>query len=98
MIKFDKFSLKPTAQGIIWFTSNKQKIIDKETGASGHGYIITAEVIINNPALWDAYDKYSLGELRRDGYDGSILYTENEEFDCFVFSLTQIKIKKIEKV
>lgn len=95
--KFRKFNLKKSTMGIIWFTSDKQKIINNDTGAGGKGYIITAKVIINNPAGWNEYDKYSLYELQHHGYDGAILKDGNE-FDCFVFSSDQIKILKIEKV
>jgi hypothetical protein len=94
---FKTFNIKNSTQGIIWFTSNKEKIINGEVGANGKGYIITANVTINNPAGWDEYDKYSLGELRRDNYDGAILSDGNDGFDCFVFSNKQIKILGIEK-
>jgi hypothetical protein len=95
--KFRKFNLKRATQGIIWFTSNKDKIIKGEVGAEGSGYIITAEVTINNPAGWNEYDKYVLDQLLSMGYDGAILPGKGE-FDCFVFSPSQIKILKVEKV
>ena len=94
---FKTFNIKNSTQGIIWFTSNKEKIINGEVGANGKGYIITATITINNPAGWDEYDKYSLGELKRDNYDGGILPDGNGGFDCFVFSNKQIKILGIEK-
>lgn len=94
---FKTFNIKNSTQGIIWFTSNKDKIINGDAGANGKGYIITANVTINNPAGWDEYDKYSLGELKRDNYDGAILPDGNGGFDCFVFSNKQIKILGIEK-
>lgn len=95
--KFKRFSLKKSTQGIIWFTSDKSKIISKEVGASGHGYVITAQVIINNPAGWEEYDKYLLGQLKSMGYDGAILPHSNGQFDCFVFSPEQVRITDIEK-
>ena len=98
-IKFRRFNLKYSTQGIIWFSSDKQTILDGNAGAQGRGFIITAEVSIERPAGWDEYDKKGLGELRQAGYDGVVLKDSNESrFDCFVFSTKQIKIKKIEKV
>jgi hypothetical protein len=96
--KFRRFNLKNSTQGIIWFTSNKEKIIKGEAGAQGRGFIITAEVTINNPAGWDEYDKLMLAQIKSMGHDGVILDDGNDGFDCFVFSPKQVKIKKVEKV
>ena len=96
--KFTKFNLKMTTHDIIWFTSDKNKILKNEAGAQGKGYIITAEVTINKPAGWKEYDKLGLWELKRE-FDGVILTDGNEDnFDCFVFDPKQIKILKTEKV
>lgn len=97
-VDFNRFSLKNSTQNIIWFTSDIQKIRNKEAGANGHGIIITAEVTINNPAGWAEYDKYMLAQLRLMGYDGVILKDNSNHFDCFVFSPRQIKILKKERV
>jgi len=96
--KFRRFNLKNSTQGIIWFTSNKEKIIKGEAGAAGRGFIITADVTINNPAGWPEYDKLMLGQIKSVGYDGVILDDGHGGFDCFVFSPNQVKIKKIEEI
>lgn len=96
--KFKNFDLTKSTQQIVWFTSDKNKILRGEAGAQGQGYIIKAQVSINNPAGWDEYDKLSLEELQRDGYDGAILPDNNNEFDCFVFSTSQIKILEVNKI
>jgi hypothetical protein len=94
---FKKFDINQAAQGIIWFASDKEKILSGNSGACNIKYIITAEVTIKHPAGWDAYEKMGIGELRRDGYDGLILSDGTTgKFDCAVFSERQIKIKKIE--
>lgn len=95
---FKKFDLNKSTQGIIWFTSDKNKILANETGAQGTGFIITAEVTINNPAGWDEYDKLGLGQIKGAGFDGVILRDSDGQFDCFVFSPRQIKILKSEKI
>lgn len=94
---FNRFDLKKTTQGIIWFTSDKDSILNNEIGAESSGYMLTCEVTINNPAGWDEYDKYALAQLSSMGYDGAIL-TESDGFDCFVFNPRQVKILKSEKI
>lgn len=97
-VNFRKFDIRKSTQGIIWFTSDIEKIKNKEAGANGHGFLITAEVSINNPAGWNEYDKYGLFELKHMGYDGAILKDPDGQFDCFVFSANQIRILKKEKI
>jgi hypothetical protein len=97
--RFRKFDLNRSTQGIIWFTSDKDSIASGENGAYGRKYIITAEVLMKNPAGWDEYHKKSVGELQRDNFDGVILPDDNDRnFDCFVWNTNQIKILKFEKV
>jgi hypothetical protein len=95
--KFKKFSLKRSTMGIIWFTSDKSKVVNKQVGASGHGYILSLKVNIKNPAGWDEYDKYLLMQLKQMGYDGAILPDEDGHFDGFVFDPNQIEIINYEK-
>ena len=94
---FNRFDLSKTTQGIIWFTSDKDRILNGETGAESSGNMLTCEVTINNPAGWDEYDKYALAQLSSMGYDGAIL-SESDGYDCFVFSAKQVKILKSEKI
>lgn len=96
-VKFRKFNLKYSTQGILWFTSDKEKIKTNSAGAQGKGYIITAEVTIKNPAGWKEYENLLLDELRGRGYDGVILPDPDGKFDCFVFNPDQVKIVKYEK-
>jgi len=96
--KFRNFSLQRSTFGTIWFTSDKEKILAGNAGASGKGYIITAEVTINNPAGWDEYEKLMIDQLKSMGFDGAILPDANGQFDCFVFSPEQIKILKVEEI
>lgn len=95
---FKKFSVKKSIGGIIWFTSNKEKVLSKEAGASGHGYLYELKVTINNPAGWKEYDKYLLMQLESLGYDGAILPDGSGGFDGFVFDPKNIKILKVSKI
>lgn len=96
--KFDKFDLGKATQGIIWFTNDLEGIKNKEKGAQGYGYILTLKVNIKNPAGWDEYEKYGLGELKQKGYDGVILPDDENTFDGFVFKGSQIKIINSEEM
>jgi len=95
--RFRKFNLKKSAQGIIWFTSSKENIINGDLGAAGKGFIITAEVTFTKAAGWREYTDLGFWEFERNGFDGAILPNDHG-FDCFVMSPTQIKILKVEKV
>ncbi len=95
--EFKRFNFNKSPQKIIWFTSDKNKILNKDIGAQGHGYLITAKVTIKNPAGWQEYENYMLDQLHSLGYDGAIL-PDKSGFNCFVFSPTQIKVIKTEKI
>jgi hypothetical protein len=84
---FNQFDLDYCAMGIIWFSSNKDTILSGESGACGTSFIKEAYLFIKNPAGWNEYEKYSLGELQQKGYDGIIL-----DDDYVVFNPSQIKV------
>jgi hypothetical protein len=92
--KFSKFNIKKGSQPIIWFTSNKSAIEAGEVGAAGKGHIMDLYVSIKNPAGWDEYEKYGLGQLKERGYDGVILPESDGTFTGFVFEPTQLKSVK----
>ena len=94
--KFSKFSFKNAIQPIIWFTSDKSTFKDDASGASGaagKGYVMELYANIKNPAYWEEYSKYGLGQLIGMGYDGVIL-PEGNTFDGFVFEPNQLKSVK----
>lgn len=88
---FKTFDIKKSTQGIIWFTDDINTIINNEHGGMGNKYILTRYITINNPAGWDEYNKYYLGQIKQMGYDGIILPHDNYS-DYIVFSNKQIKI------
>lgn len=91
---FVKFSMKKSVDGTTWFTTNKKEVENKETGAGSHGFIKELYISLKNPAGWDEYDKYSLGELNNMGYDGAILPLDDINYEGFVFHTNQIRIAK----
>ena len=91
--QFNKFSLNRATQGIIWFTDSIDSITKGEHGGEGNKYIMTRYITLNNPAGWNEYEKYGLGELRSQGYDGVIL-PERNKTDYIVFSTKSISAKQ----
>lgn len=87
---FDKFDLNKATQGIIWFTDSVDSIKKGEHGGQGNKYIMTRFITINNPAGWNEYEKYGLGQIENMGYDGIILSQGNYN-DYIVFSPKQIR-------
>jgi hypothetical protein len=91
--KFSQFSLSKATQGIIWFTDSIESIQNGEHGGMGSKFIMTRYITLNNPAGWDEYEKYGLGQLREMGYDGVIL-PDDGKTDYIVFSQKSISAKK----
>ncbi len=88
--QFDRFDFKRTTQGIVWFTDSIDSIQKGEHGGQGSKYIMTRYITINNPAGWEEYEKYGLGQLQDMGYDGVIL-PQGDKTDYFVFSNKSIR-------
>jgi len=88
--QFDKFDFKQATQGIVWFTDSVDSIKKGEHGGMGSKYIMTRDIIINNPAGWEEYEKYGLQQLEDMGYDGVIL-PQGDKTDYFVFSNKSIR-------
>lgn len=86
-MNFDAFDLSKGAQGVMWFTSDKQEIIGGTSGANSGEIIKAVNLNIKNPAGWEEYDKYSIGELIGLGFDGIIL-----DNNYVVFEPGQIRI------
>lgn len=88
--KFDEFDSNKTVDGTFWFTNSLDSIKNQTHGGVGSKYIMKRKITLNNPAGWDEYDKYSLGELSSMGYDGVIL-PEDDKVDFIVFDKKSIQ-------
>lgn len=82
----DKFDRDFSAQGVFWFTSDKEKIIRGESGAASTRHIIPVYLSAKKLAGWPEYEKYGLQEIRELGFDGIKL-----DDDYVVFEPEQIK-------
>lgn len=91
--KFSKFDLFKTAQGIAWFSDSIEDIKSGNAGANSSKYIMEFEITLDNPATWDDYDKYGIGELKDLGYDGVKLESPNHPTTYIVFDVKNIKYK-----
>jgi hypothetical protein len=89
--QFDRFDLNRSAQGIIWFSDDRDSIVRGDAGAAGRSIILKCQVNINNPAGWNEYEKYGIGELKGRGYDGIIL-PDSDHNTYVVFKPSQVKI------
>ena len=78
--KFDEFDLEKMADGTVWFTDNKTKIEAGEVGASYKGEIMERIIDENNLKFggWEEQDRFGVGELINQGYDGLRLEEDGE--------------------
>ena len=88
---FNEFDSDRAIAGQTWFTSNKAKADEGYDGSAGQGRTVDARVDIRNPAGYDEYEKYGIGELIGQGYDGLKL-VEADEVVYVAFFPEQIKI------
>jgi hypothetical protein len=93
-VEFNKISLKYSYQGILWFTDNIEKIKGNEHGGRGNKIILTGNLTLLNPAGWDEYEKYGIGQLKDLGYDGVVLSDGDGYSDYIVFNTKSIKSLK----
>lgn len=87
---FDRVDMSKGAQGTFWLTTDKSAVERGESGATSNAHILQAHVSIKNPAGWDEYEKKSIDELIRDGYDGIIL-PEGDHSNIVAFEPDQVR-------
>lgn len=85
--EFDRFDRSKSADGLLWFSADKDAIARGDSGASGRGRIIAAYLSAKKLAGWTEYEKYTTDQLIREGYDGIKL-----DSDYVVFEPSQIHI------
>jgi hypothetical protein len=81
------FDPKLGAQGVMWFSEDKDKIKRGESGANSSRYIMTVELNVENTTGWDDYDKKSLYEIEAEGFDSILL-----DDDWIVFDPARVKV------
>lgn len=89
--KFTKINMKKGAQGLFWFTSDKESILSGDSGAQGTSVIMELYAKVEGPAYWKEYDDLLIDEFKGRGLDGAILPEKGGEFVGFVLSAGQLK-------
>jgi len=82
--------------GTVWFTDNPSNFSypsSSSSAAAGKGRIIERDIELNKVAGYDELDKYSVGELIDQGYDGAVL-----DGDIQVFNPSAIKSNKTDSL
>lgn len=92
---FRNFNLKQTAQGIAWFSESVEDITSGNAGADSSKHIMEFQITLNNPAGWDEYEKYGIGQLKDMKYDGVILKEPGHPANYIVFDKKNIKFRKV---
>lgn len=90
--KFDEFDLEKTADGTVWFTSNREKLQSGQYDGVGSSKYIVERTIDEDQlklADWDMYDKHSTQELMDMGYDGLRL-VDKDEITYRIFDPTKL--------
>lgn len=88
---FNRFNPDRTQDSLFWFSTNKDKIITGNSGATGSKYIMTCLLNIKNPAGWNEYEMLNVDQLIVLGYDSVKL-----DDDYIVFNPDNIQIIKRE--
>lgn len=81
---FSEFDFDQGADGTIWFTDKLSNFNDPSSSsgaASGGSRVIESDVVLNKVAGFDDLDKFSVGELIQQGFDGAVLDGDIQVFD-----------------
>ncbi len=97
--RFDMFDPNEMAQGVTYFSRDKESLITEGHGADADSrnarYLYTCRVNVSKPAGYDEYDKYSIDELESLGYD----YLDfSDAGDIAVFDTSNIEVLDVEEI
>lgn len=87
-----RFAYKYSAQGVFWFSEDRDKIVRGESGAASTKYIMKCELTVDKTAGWAEYDKYLLAQLKNWGYDSIKL-----DDDWVAFDSRRIKVLEVQQ-
>lgn len=90
-VDFDEFDPDRAIGTQFWSTTDRASVENGEVGAAGQGVIKEMYSNIQNPAGWEEYDKFGIGELIARGYDGVKLPDGNGGFTINAFSPNQYR-------
>ena len=90
-VPIKNFSRDHGAQGVMWFSEDRDKIIRGESGALSSKYIMKVELNVDRTTGWQDYDKKFLKQIEDEGYDSIQL-----DDDWIVFDPARVKVVGIE--
>ena len=88
-----KFDRNFSAQGVFWFSEDKESILKGDSGATSLNYLIEVMLTVSNPAGWEEYEKLALGQIKSQGFDSIHL-----DDDWVIFNNKNIKILNVIKL
>lgn len=88
-----RFDRRFSAQGVFWFSEDKNRIIRGESGAVGTDFLMTCELTVKNTAGWNEYENMYLDQLEKAGFDSIHL-----DDDWIIFDAKNIRVIAIDKV
>jgi len=91
-VPIQNFSRDHGAQGVMWFSEDKDKIIRGESGALSSKYIMKVELNIENTTGWDDYDEKFLQQIEDEGFDSIQL-----DDDWIIFDPARVKVVGVEE-
>jgi|TARA_Y100000310_G_scaffold330363_1_gene401868 hypothetical protein len=88
-----RFSREFGAQGVMWFSEDKDKIVRGESGALSSKYIMKVELDVGKVAGWDEYDKLYLQQIEDKGFNSI-----NLDKDWVMFDTKRVKVVEVEEI
>jgi hypothetical protein len=64
-----RFDPRFSAQGVLWFSEDPEKIIRGESGAVSSAYLMKVRLHVDHTAGWDEYERYFLAQIEDLGFD-----------------------------
>ena len=91
-VPIKNFSRDHGAQGVMWFSEDRDKIIRGESGALSSKYIMKVELNVDRTTGWQDYDKKFLKQIEDEGFDSIQL-----DDDWIIFDPARVKVVGVEK-
>lgn len=88
-----RFDRSKTVDGTFWFSEDFDKILRGESGAASVKWLIEVDLLVDQVAGWEEYDRYYLEQLESMGY--SAIHLDN---DWIIFDPDRIKIISVGRV
>ena len=82
-----RFSPRHGAQGVMWFSTDRDAILAGTSGAALRAWLMTVELTVDRTAGWDLYERLTLGEVERLGYDSIQL-----DDDWIIFDPRRVRV------